>query len=205
MSTATSDLVRRFCNCGCGPCIVKISGSSRNPGHLYCLQQNELVGKFHERTLEHEELMFSVFNTVTATGCFAQTPGLQGKCQMELDRDFPDEEEGHTVGGSGVGEVGNQGIHPLGKINTLQYSRAMPIFPISGSSGKNRKTTPSSETDISDVDNPRKLDVFMDFPNDYTRMKFIQSEHVAAMIMAQAKPNPYDIPPPLDPFPSDFY
>lgn len=54
-------------------------------------------------------------------------------------------------------------------------------------------------------DNPRKLDVFVDFPNDYTRMKFIQSEHVAAMIMAQAKPNPYGIPPPLDPFPSDFY
>lgn len=70
---------------------------------------------------------------------------------MELDRDFPDEEEGHTVGGSGGGEVGNEGIHPLGEMNTPQYSRAMPIFPGSGSSGKNRKTTPSTETDISDV------------------------------------------------------
>ncbi|KAI8524525.1 hypothetical protein RHMOL_Rhmol13G0156100 [Rhododendron molle] len=126
------------------------------------MQQNELVGKFHERPLGHEELMFRVFNTVTATGRFAQTPGHQGKRQMELDRDFPDEEEGHTVGGSGVGEVGIKG-------------------------------------------NPRKLDVFVDFPNDYTRMKVIQSENVAAMIMAQAKPNPYGIPPPLDPFSSDFY
>lgn len=37
---------------------------------------------------------------------------------MELNRDFPDEAEGHTVGGSGGGEVGNEGIHPLGKMNT---------------------------------------------------------------------------------------
>ncbi|KAF7144848.1 hypothetical protein RHSIM_Rhsim04G0113700 [Rhododendron simsii] len=143
---------------------------------------------------------------------------------MELDRDFPDEEEGHTVGGSGGGEVGNEGIHPLGEMNTPQYSRAMPIFPGSGSSGKNRKTNPSSETDISDVVQTmlanmgwkyhlRPTHTIGEALKLISNMEYFTGKEGSPTYLWLVRyfqdnppePNPYGVPPPLDPFPSDFY
>ncbi|KAI8559301.1 hypothetical protein RHMOL_Rhmol04G0161300 [Rhododendron molle] len=124
--------------------------------------QNELVGKFRERPLEHEELTFRVFNTVTEAALY-KLLATEGSVKW------------NWIG-----------------IFLMKKRTILLVVRVEEKSGMTARTIPGNST------------VFVDFPNDYTRMKFIQSEHVAAMIMAQAKPNPYGIPPPLDPFPSDF-
>jgi len=47
-------------------------------------------------------------------------------------------------------------------------------------------------------DYPLKMDVFVELPDDTVRMKFIKTEHTAAMVMAETSPSPYGPPPPLD-------
>ncbi|KAL7169043.1 hypothetical protein ACSBR2_034134 [Camellia fascicularis] len=75
VSSTTSARTTSFCACGFGMCVVKISRSSRNPGHAYYQCCHAVIDKnavkFKTKPLEHVELMRRVYEGATATGNFA--------------------------------------------------------------------------------------------------------------------------------------
>ncbi|KAH7847295.1 hypothetical protein Vadar_024361 [Vaccinium darrowii] len=67
-------------------------------------QQNDIVGKFREGPLEHQELMQHVFQGVAATTRFARTPGMPSRNPVDSDMELS-EGEGNTIGRDGSNEV----------------------------------------------------------------------------------------------------
>ncbi|XP_058216789.1 uncharacterized protein LOC131327662 [Rhododendron vialii] len=123
-----------------------VTGTFTAPDHFWAnlIAQNENVAKFHDRLLEHEELMQRVFEEVTATGSLQCTPGVEGELGMGADNrralatdndDVTDRDgEGNTVGLENEEEIGTSnplfpqyGMGTTNPVSLQQGNRSSPF------------------------------------------------------------------------------
>ncbi|KAH7837037.1 hypothetical protein Vadar_008744 [Vaccinium darrowii] len=142
-----------------------ISGTYTAPDFFWStlIAQNELVGKFRERPLDHEDLMQRVFESVTATGKFVYKEGQPWRPEPEQTDSLQTSDDLGDEGGPVVGDADFVGVSTGEEMRcepsqaaaaTLSQRRAMPKNPGRGgnsSAESSKRNIPSSGTDATDA------------------------------------------------------
>ncbi|KAH7857298.1 hypothetical protein Vadar_011029 [Vaccinium darrowii] len=142
-----------------------ISGTYTAPDFFWStlIAQNELVAKFRDRPLDHEELMQRIFESVTATGKFVYKEGQPWRPELEQTDEYPTSDDLGDEEEPVVGDAAFAGVATGEEMRcepsqpaaaTPSQRRAMPKNPGLGgnsSAESSKRKIPSSGTDATDA------------------------------------------------------